>query len=451
MAVLPSSSRLESMCEVYNVLDMKAGRDIIGANAMTPQHMTRRMLLASAGALIPDARGGPPNRDPDAISRQRKRLAIAMWDFSWILRHHRGGEFEDWDQALDGLAERGYNAIRIDAMPHLVAPNGEGKIVEECYFPRETWVPALWGNEYSVRVQPREALLEFLPKCHRRGFHVGLATWFTSPLKRFTTEDGLFRAWDGTLQFLQRNNLLKRVLYVDVLNEYPNVHGFDWLKDELKQRSEARKFQESHPDARLQPSDFAEKKGRYSALQKRFFNKFLKIWLGRLRERWPRFDFHASLDSATQVDEIDLANLDALDYHIWFQHNREMRVTNLGQLITGSNDQHIEEIGANVKSFWAANRARMIEWMAGRIRDISASAARRGIPCGNTEGWGPIGWMDHPALDWDWVKESAEICVDLAIRNNYRFICTSNFTHPQFRGLWRDVKWHRKMTARIRG
>jgi hypothetical protein len=27
------------------------------------------------------------------ISRINARLAIAMWDFSWILRHHRYGEF----------------------------------------------------------------------------------------------------------------------------------------------------------------------------------------------------------------------------------------------------------------------------------------------------------------------------------------------------------------------
>ncbi|MGV8092543.1 MAG: cellulase-like family protein, partial [Mangrovibacterium sp.] len=48
--------------------------------------------------------------------RLEKTLAIAMWDYSWILRHHRYGEFEDWDKVLEELAERGYNAIRIDVM-----------------------------------------------------------------------------------------------------------------------------------------------------------------------------------------------------------------------------------------------------------------------------------------------------------------------------------------------
>jgi len=58
--------------------------------------------------------------------------------------------------------------------------------------------------------------------------------------------------------------------------------------------------------------------------------------------------------------------------------------------------------------------------------------------------------LDHPFLDWDWVKECGSICVDLALKHGYRFICTSNFTHPQFPGVWNDVAWHRELTNRIR-
>ena len=64
----------------------------------------------------------------DRISNLKKPLAIAMWDYSWILRHHRYGEFEDWNAVLGGLAERGYNAIRIDAMPQFVAADTDGQI-----------------------------------------------------------------------------------------------------------------------------------------------------------------------------------------------------------------------------------------------------------------------------------------------------------------------------------
>lgn len=47
------------------------------------------------------------------ISQIKKPLAIAMWDYSWILCHHKFREFEDWDQVLQGIVERGYNALRI--------------------------------------------------------------------------------------------------------------------------------------------------------------------------------------------------------------------------------------------------------------------------------------------------------------------------------------------------
>ena len=44
-------------------------------------------------------------------------LAITMWDFSWIERRWDGAGFEDWNAALDGVKERGYDAVRIDAFP----------------------------------------------------------------------------------------------------------------------------------------------------------------------------------------------------------------------------------------------------------------------------------------------------------------------------------------------
>jgi Sugar-binding cellulase-like len=228
----------------------------------------REYLKAIALAGGRAAQGTSPN--PYAISTQRRPLAIAMWDFSWILRHHRLGEFENWDAVLDQLADRGYNAIRIDAMPHLVAPDAEGRITQEYYFRKDSWKPALWGNDYSVRVRPREALLEFLPKCHRRGIHVGLATWFPGEVQRFTTEDGLFRAWEGTLKLLEQNGFLDRVLYVDVLNEYPFWHGFVWLKKGMEERADVKKFRESNPDVHVPDLDAIGKPGRFNPLQKHF-------------------------------------------------------------------------------------------------------------------------------------------------------------------------------------
>ena len=146
-------------------------------------------------------------------------------DYSWILRHHRYGEFENWEQVLEALVERGYNAIRMDAMPQFVATNSAGKIEDEFRNIKDGWKPSLWGNDYTMTFRPREALLEFLPKCKKYGIKVGLATWFmrhgTTRTDIFIEEGGLLRAWDETLAFLKSNDLLNNVMYVDLLNEYP--------------------------------------------------------------------------------------------------------------------------------------------------------------------------------------------------------------------------------------
>ena len=112
------------------------------------------------------------------LKQLKQPLAIAMWDFSWLLRHHRLGAFADWDKTLDALVLRGYDAIRIDCFPHLVSADNDGVVTQEYYHPKNAFGLTLWGNEFSVSTRPREALLEFLPKCQERGVWVGLSTWF---------------------------------------------------------------------------------------------------------------------------------------------------------------------------------------------------------------------------------------------------------------------------------
>jgi hypothetical protein len=266
----------------------------------------------------------------------------------------------------------------------------------------------------------------------------------------FTTGDGLFQAWDGSLKLLAKNGLLDRVMYVDVLNEYPFWTGFEWIKKGLAERADLKKFKAKNPDVHVPDLDAIGKKSRFNPVQKQFYNSFLTGALTKLKKEYPQLDFFASLDSGMPLDDIDLSAFGALDYHLWFNHNREMRAAGLNTIAAMPNDNQLESAYADVKKFWAANRTRMIEWISGRIKDVSEHAARFHIPPGNTEGWGPIFWMDHPALDWEWTKEAAGICVPLAREHAYKFICTSNFTHPQHVGLWEQVKWHRKITSLIR-
>ena len=49
------------------------------------------------------------------------RLTITLWDFSWYVRTGPGEPFEDLDAAFAQAVERGYNTVRICAMPFLLA------------------------------------------------------------------------------------------------------------------------------------------------------------------------------------------------------------------------------------------------------------------------------------------------------------------------------------------
>jgi hypothetical protein len=384
------------------------------------------------------------------VCKVRKPLAIAMWDFSWLLRHHRYGEFEDWDKVLDGLAERGYNAIRIDAMPQYVAADADGKIIEEFRSVRQNWEPVKWGNYYTMSFRPREALVEFLGKCNKYGIKVGLATWFynheTAGQGIFTEEGGLLRAWQETLTFLEQNNLLDNVIYVDLLNEYPFWHGYQCLSKELDALAGANgfTFDKMGTDIYNLP-----KTSVFNAAQKRFYNDFANDLIIKLKAEFPRLDFFASFCRQMLLEDIDLSNFAALDYHIWFADSG--RIPGLNEL--GNLDQSKDNRAIYKEAFaaWQQNRDELIEWMDGNMKKVSDTARKYGICCGNTEGWGPVHWMDHPDIGWEWTKDAGEICVDLAKKyDNYKFICTSNFTHPQFRGIWDDIKWHRRLTSKIK-
>ena len=45
------------------------------------------------------------------LSEFRNTLAIAMWDFTYIETHVKGGAFEDYDKCLDELAEHDHRYV----------------------------------------------------------------------------------------------------------------------------------------------------------------------------------------------------------------------------------------------------------------------------------------------------------------------------------------------------
>jgi hypothetical protein len=393
----------------------------------------------------------------NGISQLKKPVAIAMWDFSWLLRHHRMGEFENWDKVLDELVERGYDAIRIDCFPHLIAANNQGIVDEEFFCPKEDWTPALWGNQYSVSIRPRQALLEFLPKCREKGIRVGLATWFsghgTGRNTLFEDEEGLVRAWDETLRFLDDNNLLKDVLYVDVLNEYPLNHGFNWLHKAMLADERKVGINDIQMETVGNEHIWSPDRGSFRT---DYHLGFLNRVIDKISDRWPEVDLFASLtpydDDLRWSSMADISKFAALDMHLWFVLGKAFnKATNYWEYILPfKNDVQFSKGYSLIRTYWKENRQKSIDWMKKQICLVESTAKNLNIPYGNTEGWGAIAWNDHPELDWEFIKDSAEICARLGAEHGYMFNCSSNFTHPQFPGIWHDVQWHKKVTSIIK-
>ncbi|MFD5315392.1 cellulase-like family protein [Streptomyces sp. NPDC127098] len=106
------------------------------------------------------------------------RLTITLWDFSWYTRTGPGEPFEDLDRAFTEAVERGYNTIRICAMPYLVFGSGLSGETEFGPLGGEYGQGTRWYDiRHRVRLDPRAQLLALLRAAKRHGVVVILSSW----------------------------------------------------------------------------------------------------------------------------------------------------------------------------------------------------------------------------------------------------------------------------------
>ena len=342
--------------------------------------------------------------------------ANAMWDFSWIERRYTGADYADWDLVLDELKERGYDAVRIDAFPHLVSidPGKEWLLVPE-------WSVHDWGSPGNVKVQIQPNLNIFIEKCAERDLKVMLSTWWRKDkdesVKLINSPAKLARAWKYTLDTIKDAGLIENILFVDLCNEYPHPDWPKFLPENYK-------------------TDFSHKD----------YKPWMKDSIELLKNEYPQMPFTFSFFGDEWLKKDDsLPYLDLLEIHIWVANfsnfEQELNYTwephnNLEYNLI----QEAESLYYAKEDYWKS------KLMEGINFSIEASE-NMGLPIITTESWGPITYKDWPLLNWKWVKEICEFgVVEASKSGRWASMCTSNFCGPQFKGMWDDIKWHRKLT-----
>lgn len=176
------------------------------------------------------------------------QLTITLWDFSWYVRTGPGEPFEDLDAAFTGAVERGYNTIRICAMPFLLfgtdidtsalklGPLGGG------YAQRVRW----YDVKAPTVIDAREHLLALFEAAKRHDVFVIVSSWEYQQSSSFAED----RAWFDALMavpaeeraerlaeahahliaFLKEHDLDDRIAFVELHNEVQAGHLTEGLE-----------------------------------------------------------------------------------------------------------------------------------------------------------------------------------------------------------------------------
>jgi len=354
-----------------------------------------------------------------SVLNTKTPYAITMWDFSWLERRWPGAGYEDWDLALDELKARGYNAVRIDAYPHLIAqePAAHWTLYPE-------WNQHDWGSPTWITVQVQPGLNEFIAKAADRGIKVALSTWWRDDQAKshcqFENPAGLARAWLATLDTVAAAGLLENILYVDLNNEFPLPNWTPYAR---------------HPSRDI--DDYAP------------YVAWMAESIPLLRAAYPELAYTFSF-YGTEWYGNDVSALDFLEPHIWMTSESDFYKR------IGYNFETFAPVGYEtlVAKGEAQYRQDPAYWQGKLLAGIDKMAEwsrTLGKPLGTTECWGSVVFKDWPGLDWSWEKELCELGVRHAVSTGrWTAIATSNFCGPQFRGMWRDIDWHLRLTDLIK-
>lgn len=365
-----------------------------------------------------------------------RRLTLAMWDQTFLLRHYAGGGFEDFGRVLDEAVERGYNTVRLDPMPQFVDLTQPDKVY---HFddPKQSFIP--WGCDREIDAPLGRWTVEFMEDLLKRpSLHYTLSAWWMGggtasefSKKPRTHADGA-EIWIKYLQEWKKRFGLDRLVYVDLANEVP--YFFPGFMDRVKA--------EGGSEWWSSPS--------FSPQMIQFLASEMNAAMKTLQREFPELRFTASIHGDLRWLDVPL-EFDCLDVH--FYSDADPRWTNrtrfneFGPKMFTSDDWHAE-FSDRCRKTHTATAAMLRQRQRAKLAEFAAWAARRGTPLTTSESWSSWYMNDTPQMDWGWLLEWAEWSVEDAIEFGMWGWTPHNYLQPQFAN-WKDVRWHQRLTNRF--
>ena len=375
------------------------------------------------------------------------RVTNAMWDFSWLTQHYPGGAFADFNQAADALRERGFNTVRIDAFPLVLgALKSEDERVTIAGNPLANWGLSDRDREHALA---RE-LVEFMRAMKRRGLSVILSSWGQDckeypNRKQALAKDraGFRQAWERTLDLLGRHDALDHVLYVDLDQEFPYFSPFqDELNALANQSAAARSVEAAMAEA-------GQPRRAWKPAQMDYVRNLFTDMLPSFQSRYPRLRFTYSLTSFfKEVRSLELRCFDVLELHFWIHSPRFDNRTGFNQLTKDRGRRDYQDYAGRIAAALDTVGPMLVQEMRNQLAFAQAWSEETAAPVVTTEAWGPWWHMDHPDLDWTWLRDWCEQCMTLAAEHKLWGVTPWNYAHPYWKN-WSDVAWYRKVNQRF--
>lgn len=401
-------------------------------------------------------------------------MTITLWDFTWYTRGGPGQPFHDLDAAFRQAVERGYDTVRICAMPFLLF--GSGLDTSALRFGGLGGQYGQGTRWYDVPESPaldgRARLLELFRAARRHDCRVIVSSWEYQQSPSFSADDAWHRALQGVpvadrpvaladahaalIDLLRAEGLTEAVAFVELHNEvqHSGLHsgeGVVGMRPGLERGIE--RFKERQPGIPVTVNysrvPVGEMRGLPGNADVAVFHPYVYGVLGQLYDEFALRDTSRPYPQERAWAELlrdDAPPLD--DWHPPASWKTEATIVPHREIYTHDwcdPDKWDRWLYDRYGEHRRAMRETLDTWLA-----VAADhAAARGIPLVFGEGW--VGYTPLHA-NFEEGPVGAEICAH-AVRKARELgaagtvVCSNAAPHHP---MWQDVALQRRLNADFR-